>query len=107
MSAVVDIHTHMLNDHWLDRILKYGGHYSLKELGGQRVIHYDGVPFMTLMDPMFDYAQRIMDMDEAGIDVSIVSLTSPSVYWGSEKISVSTAQMINDDMSAQQSNYPD
>ncbi|MDC0196753.1 amidohydrolase family protein [Gammaproteobacteria bacterium] len=107
MSAVIDVHTHMLNDRWLDTILEHGGRYSLKELGGQRVIHYDDAPFMTLMDPMFDYSRRIKDMDEAGVDISIVSLTCPSVYWGGEKISTSTAQMMNDDMSDQQSNYPD
>ena len=75
MSAVVDVHTHMLNDRWLDTILERGGRYSLKELGGQRVIHYDDAPFMTLTDPMFDYSQRIKDMDEEGVDISIVSLT--------------------------------
>ena len=62
MSTVIDVHTHMLNDLWLSTILEHGGHYSLKELGGQRVIHYGGAPFMTLMDPMFDYAQRIKDI---------------------------------------------
>ena len=44
MSAVIDVHTHMLNDRWLDAILEHGGRYSLKELGGQRVIHYDDAP---------------------------------------------------------------
>lgn len=62
---------------------------------------------MTLMDPMFDYAQRIKDMDDAGVDVSIVSLTCPSVYWGGEEISTATAIMMNDDMAEQQSTYPD
>jgi len=107
MSNVIDVHTHMLNDRWLSAILEHGGRYSLKELGGQRVIHYDGAPFMTLMDPMFDYAQRIVDMDKAGVDVAIVSLTCPSVYWGGEEVSTATAQMMNDDMADQQSTYPD
>ncbi len=107
MSTVIDVHTHMLNDRWLSSILEHGGRYSLKELGGQRVIHYDDAPFMTLMDPMFDYAQRITDMDKAGVDIAIVSLTCPSVYWGGEEVSTATAQMMNDDMSDQQSTYPD
>jgi aminocarboxymuconate-semialdehyde decarboxylase len=97
----------MLNDRWLATILEHGGGYTVKELGGQRVIHCDDAPFMTLMDPMFDYAQRIKDMDAAGVDLAIVSLTCPSVYWGGEEISVSTAQMMNDDMAEQQSTYPD
>jgi len=107
MSPVIDVHTHMLNDKWLETILKHGGDYSLKELGGQRVVHYEGAPFMTLMDGMFDYAERIRAMDAAGVDIAIVSLTCPSVYWGGEEISVATAQMMNDDMASQQETYPD
>ena len=86
MGEVIDIHTHMLNDQWLDRILKHGGSYSLKELQGQRAIHYDGAPFMTLMDGMFSYSKRIQAMDDAGVDLAIVSLTCPSVYWAEKKL---------------------
>ena len=107
MGTVIDVHTHMLNDKWLETILEFGGRYSLKELGGQRVIHYDGAPFMTLMDGMFDYEKRIKAMDAAGVDLAIVSLTCPSVYWRGEEVSIATAQMMNDDMAAQQLVYPD
>ena len=107
MVTVIDVHTHMLNDKWLQTILDHGGRYSLKELGEQRVIHYDGAPFMTLMDGMFDYQNRIEAMDKAGVDIAVVSLTCPSVYWGGEEVSTATAQMMNDDMANQQSNYPD
>ena len=102
MVPVIDVHTHMLNDQWLKTILAHGGRYSMVEKHGQRVFQLDGAPFMTLMDPMFDYAKRIEDMDDAGVDVAIVSLTCPSVYWGGEEISTATARMMNDDMAEQQ-----
>ena len=105
--TVIDVHTHMLNDEWLDRIVAYGGGFTVKELMGQRVIHEAGAPFMTLMDPMFDYEQRIRDMDECGVDVAIVSLTCPSCYWGGEEISTGTARMMNDDMAGRQKRWPD
>ena len=72
MSRIIDVHTHMLQGKWLGAILEHGGNYTLKELGGQRVIHCDDAPFMTLMDGMFDYAKRIDAMDEAGVDLAIV-----------------------------------
>ena len=31
MTKIIDVHTHMLNDKWLDAILEYGGNYTLKE----------------------------------------------------------------------------
>lgn len=107
MAPVIDVHTHMLNDQWLQTILAHGGRYSLVENHGLKIFQLDGAPFMTLMDPMFDYAKRIEDMDEARVDIAIVSLTCPSVYWGGEEISNSTARMMNDDMAEQQKIYPD
>jgi len=73
----------------------------------QKVFQLDGAAFMTLMDPMFNYDMRIKDMDKAGVDIAIVSLTCPSVYWGGEEISTAAAQLMNDDMAQQQKNYPD
>ena len=107
MSTVIDVHTHMLNEHWLAQLVAHGGKYELSEFKDQRVIRADGAPFMTLMEPMFDYAKRIEDMDAAGVDMAIVSLTCPSVFWGGEAVSTALAQFMNDDMAAQQKLYPD
>ena len=55
----------------------------------------------------FDYGLRIATMDEAGIDVSIVSLTCPNVYWGGEAVSTDAARESNDSMAEAQRAYPD
>jgi aminocarboxymuconate-semialdehyde decarboxylase len=75
-------------------------------VGGQTGIFKDGAPFMTLMPGMFDYELRLEAMDAAGVDIAIVTLTSPNVYWGSPKVSLQAAKLINDDMAAQQRRYP-
>jgi len=36
-----------------------------------------------MISEMFDPDLRIADMDRAGIDISVLSLTGPNVYWGS------------------------
>jgi aminocarboxymuconate-semialdehyde decarboxylase len=105
---VVDVHTHMLNDDYLSLLKKHGGGYKVKKVvGGQTGIFKDGAPFMTLMPGMFDYALRIKAMDAAGVDIAIVTLTSPNVFWGSPKISLQAAKLVNDDMAAQQKRYPE
>ena len=104
---VVDVHTHMLNQDFLRLLRKHGGGYKVRKvLGGQTGIFRDGAPFMTLMPGMFDYELRIRAMDAAGVDIAIVTLTSPNVYWGSPQISLSAAKIMNDDMAAQQRRYP-
>jgi aminocarboxymuconate-semialdehyde decarboxylase len=105
--TVIDVHTHMLNGEWLERLSRNGGRYSVRSLKGQRVIHFDGAPFMTLQDGMFDYAERIHQMNRCKVDLAIVSLTCPSVYWGGRRVSTSTARLMNDDMAAQQTAWPD
>jgi aminocarboxymuconate-semialdehyde decarboxylase len=46
-------------------------------------------------------------MDRFGIDVSIVSLTCPNVYWGDEATSTLAAQVSNDSMQAAQARWPE
>ena len=105
---VIDVHTHMLNEAYIRLLKKHGRHYTVKKVvGGQTGIHRDGAPFMTLMPGMFDYEMRIKAMDEARVDVAIVTLTSPNVYWGSAKASLEAAKLVNDDMAAQSRRYPD
>ena len=103
---VIDVHTHMLNDAFIALLKKHGGGYKVKKvIGGQTGIFKDGAPFMTLMPGMFDYDLRIQAMDAAGVDIAIVTLTSPNVYWGSASRSLQAAKLINDDMSARQKQY--
>ncbi|HKU45725.1 MAG TPA: amidohydrolase family protein [Burkholderiales bacterium] len=104
---VIDVHTHMLNEEFLKLLRKHGGGYKVRKVvGGQTGIFKDGAPFMTLMPGMFDYDLRIKAMDAAGVDLAIVTLTSPNVYWGSPKVSLEVSKQINGDMAAQQRRYP-
>ena len=105
---VIDVHTHMLSHAYLGLLKKHGGGYKLRKvLGGQTGVVKHGAPFMTLMPGMFDYELRLRAMDEAGVDMAIVTLTSPNVFWGSAKQSLEAARLMNDDMAAQQRRYPE
>ncbi len=105
---VIDVHTHMLSDGYIRLLKRHGGHYTVRKVkGGQTGIHRDGAPFMTLTPGMFDYELRLRAMDAAHVDMAIVTLTSPNVYFGSPKVSLEAARLMNDDMAAQQKRYPD
>jgi aminocarboxymuconate-semialdehyde decarboxylase len=105
---VIDVHTHMLSDAYIRLLKRHGRHYTVKKvLGGQTGIHRDGAPFMTLMPGMFDYEMRLQAMDAAKVDMAIVTLTSPNVYFGSAATSLLAAKTMNDDMAAQSRRHPD
>jgi aminocarboxymuconate-semialdehyde decarboxylase len=56
---------------------------------------------------MWDYDLRIRDMDAAAVDLAIVSLTCPNVYFGDADVSLNAAREVNESMAAAQTAYPD
>lgn len=106
-TPIIDVHTHMLTNEWFALLKKHGKpRYSVEEVkGGLHAIHLDSAPFMTPVPPMFDYDLRIKKMDQAGIDIAVVSLTCPNVFWGGEKISTEAAKITNDSMADAQATF--
>ncbi|WP_067540542.1 amidohydrolase family protein [Nocardia crassostreae] len=105
---IIDVHTHMMSEKWLDLLVAKSGTYSLGDFpGDNRAIYKASTAFVVLTPQMFDYDARIADMDAAGVDLALVSLTCPSAYWGGEEVSTQAARLINDDMAAQHRARPD
>jgi aminocarboxymuconate-semialdehyde decarboxylase len=105
---VIDVHTHMFTTRWLELLKKEGGIYNIKARpDGQQEIFRDDTPVVIPQRGHFDYGLRLEHMDSAGIDVSIVSLTCPNVYWGNEDVSCRAARESNDTMAQAQATYPD
>jgi aminocarboxymuconate-semialdehyde decarboxylase len=106
--TVIDVHTHMLDRSWLELLRREAApRYEVapvtEDLEG---IFRDGALFMTPMPGHFDYALRVRDMDAAGVDLAIVSLTCPNVYWGGAEVSLKAARIMNDSMAQGQAAYP-
>jgi aminocarboxymuconate-semialdehyde decarboxylase len=108
-SPVIDVHTHMLTKEWVALLEQHGGpRYTLKQVvGGLKAIHLDGAPFMTPVPNMFDWEARIANMNKARVDIAVVSLTCPNVYWGGPEVSLKGARIMNDDMARAQKAWPD
>ncbi len=106
---IIDIHTHMLTLDWIKLLRAHGGgKYSVKKTpANQDAVHLYDASFMTLMPGMWDYDMRIKNMDKAGVDVAIVSLTCPHVFWGGREVSLRAARLVNDSMAEQQRAKPD
>jgi aminocarboxymuconate-semialdehyde decarboxylase len=105
---VIDVHTHMFTHQWLALLKETGGTYNIQTRpDGQDEIFRGNTPVVIPQKGHFDWALRIQAMDTAGIDVSVVSLTCPNVYWGDEAISVRAAVEANDNVADAQSRYPD
>lgn len=105
--AIIDVHTHMFTRRWLELLRAKGTPYGIKvRPDGKEEIFRGGTPVVIPQPGHFDYELRIRTMDEAGIEVSVVSLTCPNVYWGGEQTSVEAARESNDTMADAQKRYP-
>ncbi len=105
---VIDVHTHMFTTRWLELLKKEGGTYNIQTRpDGQQEVFRGNTPVVIPQKGHFDWDLRIRNMDAAGIDVSVVSLTCPNVYWGGEEVSVRAAQEANDNVAEAQVQHPD
>lgn len=99
----------MLTREYLYLLGEKGGPLYSRDVArsGIDVICMHGAPFFTLTPPMWDYDLRIADMDAAGVDIAVVSLTCPNAYFGDAETSLQAAQMVNNSMAEQQSIRPE
>ena len=105
--SIIDVHTHMYTRTWLELLRTRGGLYGLKvRPDGREEIFRGHTPVALPMPGHFDYELRLRDMDAAGIDLAIVSLTCPNVFWGGPEISLQAARIMNDDMREAQTAHP-
>jgi len=94
-GPVIDVHTHMFSAGWMDVV--NASRNENFHLGPDRALMYRGTGIGRISDEMLDWDLRIRDMDAAGVDIALISLTAPNVYWGSRQENARAARAINED----------
>ena len=93
----IDVHTHHYPDEFFRLIERSGSAFSFgTDPTGRRIIKYKGSRFFGITAPMTDLARRLEDMDRVGIDVAVLSLSTPNVYFAEPKDQPDVARMVND-----------
>lgn len=92
-----DLHTHFYTEEFFQSVRDLPSEFSFgTSPSGQTIITYRGARFFGVTPAMTDVAQRIEDMDRAGIDVEVVSLSTPNVFFADAAHQPAVARMIND-----------
>lgn len=93
----LDLHTHHYPKAFFDRLRDTGGAYGFdRSPTGQTIIKYRGARFFGITPPMTDAVRRIEDMDRVGIDVAVVSLSTPNVFFTDASGQPEAARALND-----------
>lgn len=93
----LDLHTHFYTEAFFQKIRELPSEFSFGTSStGQTIITYRGARFFGITPAMTDVSLRIEDMDRAGIDVAVVSLSTPNVFFTGASQQPAVAAMIND-----------
>jgi len=92
-----DLHTHYYTQEYFERIRELPSEFSFAQSPtGQTIITFRGARFFGVTPPMTNVAKRIEEMDCVGIDVEVVSLSTPNVFFTSGEHQAGVARLIND-----------
>ncbi|HEV8204695.1 MAG TPA: amidohydrolase family protein [Pyrinomonadaceae bacterium] len=92
-----DLHTHFYTQEFFDSIRDLPSEFSFgTSSSGQTIITYRGARFFGVTPAMTDVSKRIEDMDRVGIDVEVVSLSTPNVFFTDAEHQPAVARMMND-----------
>jgi aminocarboxymuconate-semialdehyde decarboxylase len=103
---IIDVHAHILDRHYIDALSTSMNLTSSRTDSGQTLLRKGNSTVAWYRDDFFDLDARIATMDRLGVDMRILSLSSPSVHeWGHDD-QVAMARYINDQMAQQCRQHP-
>lgn len=105
-APVIDVHTHMFSPSWCEIArASHDDRFRLGEGDEEGMLIYRGKSIGRITPEMISFDLRMHAMDEAGVDIALISLTAPNVYWGTQAQSNAAARAINDDFAAAEQRY--
>src|SRR5258706_3585596 len=91
-----DLHTHYYPEAYFQKVRDTPSEFTFdKDPTGRTIIKYRGARFFGIQPPMTDPLQRLEDMDRGGIDVEVVSLSTPNGFFADAKAQPDVPLMLN------------
>lgn len=92
----IDVHTHYYPEMFFEMIRHTPSDFSFaKDPTGRTIITHRGARFFGVTQPMTDVDKRLDDMDRVGIDVEVVSLSTPNIFFADETRQPEVARALN------------
>lgn len=106
----IDIHNHFYPTKFLKQLEKDGSTVGLSvetDEWGRQILVQHANRVVTITPPMNDIDQRLEDMDRAGFDMQILTLSAPSVDIFPVEIGENLARVVNDEIGEICQHHPD
>lgn len=106
---IIDVHAHYVPKSFLEVIEKEGaplGATIRQDREGPTVL-LGGRPYGPITPHYHEAKPRLKEMDKAGVDLQVLSLNPPMVYWADAQLGSRLARVYNDDLAAAVAARPD
>jgi aminocarboxymuconate-semialdehyde decarboxylase len=106
----IDVHNHFYPDNFIKQLEKDGMSAGIaveKDDWGRRILSHHGTRVVTITPPMSDVNKRLEDMEQAGFDMQILTLSIPSVDIFPPDAAERLARVVNDEVAEICSKHPD
>ena len=103
----IDIHNHYYPARYFETIRETPSDFSFgTDPTGRTIIQHRGARFFGITPPMTDPNLRLEEMDRVGIDVEVISLSTPNVFFADAARQPEVARMVNDSYAELISRHP-
>jgi aminocarboxymuconate-semialdehyde decarboxylase len=92
----IDVHSHVFDQRYFDAMWQDFELERSTTPQGQTLMRRNGYTYMWYRDSFFDVEHRLRVMDKQGIDMRVLSLSSPNVYDWQGARQVEMARLMND-----------
>jgi len=105
---VIDLHAHFVPRAFLETLEKEGApHGASVRREKDPTMIVGGRPYGPITRHYHETKPRIAEMDKARVDMQVLSLCPPMVYWADPSLGVPLARSFNDELSAAVAGRPD
>lgn len=106
---VIDLHAHFVSPGFLEAIEREGAPHgaSVRRDGAAPTMIVGGRPYGPITRHFSDTRTRVAEMDKLGVDLQVLSLCPPMVYWADTDLARRLARRYNDDLAAAIAERPD
>ncbi len=103
----IDFHNHFYPPEYVKKLEEWGTRYEfVQDPTGLKIVREKGARFLGITAEHVNVEQRLADMDRIGIDIQVLTLTTPNVYFSTRKRNLYLSQMSNDFFAELCQKYP-
>lgn len=106
---IIDFHGHFYPRVFMEELASQGKKYGVgldKNEKGQEFLRFEEIRFWAYNENFYDAGMRLRELDEAQVDLQVLSLGPPMVYWADPELGLRLCQIINDETARLVERYP-